>query len=296
MNASCALKEKLNRPAARFLGTGLRRVKYPSEIIDLRAEVANHVTACSFTKFQLPLEDLHRRIPLAHQLPLGMQSNKFTTNIKDTIPGISLVYRRLVKYIAREALGFDVVFEANPPLRFHFPVPMPDRFRSKDGVMLAHHTDTLLGSCFEEINCWVPLTACFETCALQCASLADSILILTEFASEFDYDQETYISGRERFFMKLYNDQTLQNFVLQNCRPVPADYGELLMFDSRTIHTTAENIEDATRVSLDFRLIPLEAYEATTRYLETSGNEPLRFSDLSMVRGSFFDEFTAFQL
>jgi hypothetical protein len=278
------------------LGTSLRRIKYPVKRIDLRTEVANLITARNLTKAPLPLEDLHRRVPLAYQLPFGTQHNKLNANIKDTIPSMSLVYRELVKYIAREVLGFDVVFEANPPLRFHFPVPMPDRFRSKDGIVLAHHTDTLLGSSFEEINCWVPFTACFETCALQCASLADSILILTRFASEFDFDEKTYVTGRERFFRKLYSDDSLQRFVLQRCRPVPLDYGELIMFDSRTVHSTAENVEDVTRMSLDFRLIPLKAHEAAMRRLAARGESPLEFSGLTMVRGSFFDKLTAFQL
>lgn len=286
------LKEALNRPTSVFLGDGLRRVRYPTDRIDLLSEVREHVVSCGLES-PLALEDLHHRMRPEDQ----NQANRYlTTNLNKTIVGIARVYRDLVRYIAREVLGFDVVFEASPPLRFHFPIQMPDRFRAKDGTLIAYHTDTLVGDYFEGINCWVPLTRCFGTCALQGAPLADSISILNRFASELDFDETTYFTGRERFYQKLHSDDSLQKSVLQSCRPLEADYGEFLMFDPRIIHGTAENVEDTTRVSLDFRLVPLKAYEAIMRGLEVSRDTALEFSGMASVRGSFYDQQTGFEL
>jgi hypothetical protein len=286
------LDEALNRPVPTFLGDGLRRVTYQTERIDLRAEVVQHVFAAGVTEVPLPLEDLHHHIIPEYQI----YPSRLSTNLTGTIPSLSRAYRDLVKHVAREVLGFDVVFEANPPMRFHFPVPMPNQFRSKDGILMAQHSDTLLGDYFEGINCWVPFTRCFGTCTLQCLPLSESISVLTKFVKDLDLDNASYRSGRERFFHKLYFDENLQQRVLLNCRPFEIDYGELLMFDPRIIHGTAENIESATRVSLDFRLVPLKAYDAIMRCFELNGEAPPEFAGMAKVKGAFYDERTAFQI
>jgi hypothetical protein len=56
-------------------------------------------------------------------------------------------------------------------------------------------------------------TRCFGTNALQCTSLADSISILNRFASDFDFDEATYLGGRELLFRKPYDDENFQKFV-----------------------------------------------------------------------------------
>jgi hypothetical protein len=290
------LEEALTRPVSSFLGDGLRRITYPTDRIDLRAEVAKHVIEAGVTQVPFPLDDLHHRTSSEYQVQSARSLSRLSTNLTGTLPSLSHVYRDLVKYIACQILGFDVVFEANPPMRFHFPVPMPDRFRSRAGVSMAQHTDTLLGDYFEGINCWVPFTKCFGTCALQCATLPESIPILIRFVRDLDLDEASYRISRERFFHKLYFDECFQRTVLTSCRPVEIDYGEMLMFDPRTIHGTAENTENATRVSLDFRLVPLKAYNKIMRCIEVNCETPAEFGGMTKVRGSFYDERTAFQL
>lgn len=288
------LRQALQRPSP-FPG-GFHRVAYPTDRFDLRAAAAQHVAVRDYTETPLPLDDLHLRVPQEAQLteegPLGAVS----TNVNDTVPSLAHAYRGLIRYLAREVLGFDVVFEKNPFLRFHFPVRMPERYRSAQGTILAHHSDTMLGDYFEQINCWLPLSNCYGTNTLQCATLGTSVEILSDFAAELGFDAEAYATSRQRFFEKLLADEALQERVLQSCSPLETNYGEVVMFDPRIVHGTAENIENGTRVSIDFRLLPLDVYEAYARHFAESGQEPPEFDGMQLLKGGYYDERTAFEL
>jgi hypothetical protein len=288
------LRHALQRPSS-FPG-GFHRVAYPTDRFDLRAAAAEHVAMRGYTETPLPLDDLHLRVPKEAQLteegPLGAVS----TNVNDTVPSLGHAYRGLIRYLAREVLGFDVVFEKNPFLRFHFPVRLPERYRSAKGAILAHHSDTLLGDYFEQINCWLPLSTCYGTNTLQCATLGTSVEVLSDFAAELGFDAEAYATSRQRFFEKLLADEALQERVLQSCSPLETRYSEVVMFDPRIIHSTAENTENGTRVSIDFRLLPLDVYEAYVRHFAESGQEPPEFDGMQLLKGGYYDERTAFEL
>lgn len=288
------LRQALQRPSS-FPG-GFHRVAYPTDRFDLRGAAAEHVATRGYTETPLPLDNLHLRVPKEAQLteegPLGAVS----TNVNDTVPSLGRTYRSLIRYLAREVLGFDVVFEKNPFLRFHFPVRLPERYRSAQGAILAHHSDTMLGDYFEQINCWLPLSNCYGTNSLQCAPLGTSVEVLSDFAAGLGFDAEAYATSRQRFFEKLLANEALQERVLQSCSPLETNYGEVVMFDPRVIHSTAENIENGTRVSIDFRLLPLDVYEAYVRHFDESGQEPPEFDDMQLLKGGYYDEKTAFEL
>jgi ectoine hydroxylase-related dioxygenase (phytanoyl-CoA dioxygenase family) len=91
--------------------------------------------------------------------------------------------------------------------------------------------------------------------------------------------------------MKLNSDPGYQRFVIDACKPVDMNYGELLSFDPRCVHSTAENEEAHTRISLDFRLIPLDAYDRITRQYQSQGRTRRMFA-----RGDVFYEKSAGEL
>ena len=89
----------------------------------------------------------------------------------------------------------------------------------------------------------------------------------------------------------MYADETYLKFVANSCVPVPMDYGEVIFFDPRCVHGTAENSESETRVSLDFRLIPLDAYDKLDRVYKSQGR-----SGRTFTRGDVYSSKSAREL
>jgi hypothetical protein len=289
-------KRVIERKPLPVLGDGFVRVPYSTTEFDLRKEAEKHVAESGFTTRTEPLEQLHRHVKHEDQALTDGPLSKVSANVTEMVPGFGATYRALVKHIARNVLGFDVLFEKDPVIRFHFPVAMPNNYRAEDGTLLMHHTDTIWGDPFEMINCWVPLTRSFGTAALLLAPLSESVGLLTEFISELNYDEATYVKSRKRFFQKLCTDQKFQKTMVEACKPTEARYGEILMFDPRSFHGTDENKEDLTRVSFDFRLLPLTDYEVLERGRQETGTQAPDFGGVPFVRGGWFDSASAFEL
>jgi hypothetical protein len=284
-----SLRTLLARPPWRR--DGLLVISYPKDLVDIRGELARSLVERDVTA-PLPFESLHRRVRPEDKLPVQGLAGAPTIQ---TDTRLRSVYHTFIKYLAREILQFDVVFEANPPLRFHFPMRMPDRFRSAEGILLTHHSDLLGGDPFDQINGWLPLTDCRATSALQVVPFAQSQQILFSFATRLDFDAAMFAKGRTLFYEALCEDQELQDEMLRNSRPLDIDYGEVALFDSRLIHATAENIEDITRISIDFRLLPMDAYEVLARrWAEEDRLPSARWKD--PLKGGFYDERSAYEL
>ena len=161
---------------------------------------------------------------------------------------------------------------------------------------MTHHSDTMFGDFCEQINCWLPLTRCRGSNALQCASFDRSIDILARFCADFDFDPQIFRNSRDLFYSKSQNDSAFQRYVAGSCASVDADYGELLMFDARLIHGTAENQQNETRVSLDFRILPLSEYERIRSRYGSTGVAMPEHCGLPMLRGAFYDQRSAYEL
>jgi len=86
----------------------------------------------------------------------------------------------------------------------------------------------------EEINIWLPITSAFDS---------NTIWIESEFDKE-DYE------------------------------PMNLNYGDFLIFDSGLKHGNVKNIENRTRISFDFRVIPKRLF---TRSQKTSLNQKIKF-------------------
>src|SRR4029453_11166797 len=139
------------------------------------------------------------------------------TPTSHTAPELQEAYLRLVRYLAREVLGFDVVFQDNPSLRFHFPLPMTDGFRGPDGRILSHHWDVLSGDPIEQINCWLPLTRSSGSNTLQYVDWELSQRVLLRFAEGLGFERQQLGQSRVRFFEYLCADPALQHEILPRC-------------------------------------------------------------------------------
>lgn len=299
MTASSLVKQNLER-ASRF-PDGILRLQFPTERCDLRAGAAHYLTQGGFTSEPLPLETLHHRLPSVNQ---SWRRDRSTPSVNDDRaledqPVFLEAYHALIRYLARDVLGFDVRFEQRPNLRFHFPGEKPDRYRTSDGQLLAYHSDTLFGDSFSMINCWLPLTPVFGSNALHYASLASSLEILDRFCIDNNYDEASYVqTGRVRFFERLNTDLAFRALVLERTGPLVLDWGQIVLFDPRLIHGTMDNTDDHTRVSVDFRLIPVEDFEALSQG-RMSTLEPIATPwarQLYLEKVDFYNERTAFTL
>jgi hypothetical protein len=216
--------------------------------------------------------------------------NGLSVGVAEGPPELHEAYLALVKFIATDVLHEDVLFEANPFVRFYVPGPTLDGYRSADNLALSHHSDTLFGDAFEQINCWVPVCECGGTNALQCAPFNASIDLLQEFAGAIEYDMDRFVTGRDEFFRRLCSDLAFRERVVASCSPINMECGELLVFDARTIHGTLDNQENRTRVSIDFRLLPMSAY--WTNRLTTTARPPMT----RRLRGHYWDSRRASEL
>lgn len=244
------------------LATGQRMVEYPLAQLDFAAEATRLLIEKGFLKSPVPLAELHQHVKPADQALDDNYLNAVTRAFYVFDDRVLEKYRALIRHLYqhRSLTDDDFVFQKRPIFRFHFPVPFPPKLRTETGLCLQHHSDTLGGHPFQMYNVWFPLTPCAGTSALQLSSLGDGIRLLDEFAATFDHDLGTYCDSLDRFYLHRDEDLDFQRRLASDCQPVPMRPGQLLAFDPRCIHGGTENREPHTRVSMDFRIIPMRAY------------------------------------
>lgn len=201
-------------------------------------------------------------------------------------------YHRFVGWLS-EHLGFDFVFENNPIVRFHIPGRFDDRFRLGDGEIFSHHSDTMLGDYFQQVNCWLPFCDVKDTGALSVCSRETSLTTLGEFIDHHEFAYADYKGSRPQFFEYMREHPERLAVIRADTMPINMRYGQCLLFDPRTLHGTAENVSDSTRVSMDFRIIPLAAYDAIMAELDATGTAPNSYDGERLVRGEFYCADTA---
>jgi len=206
------------------------------------------------------------------------------------------LYQKFIKKLSQEVLGFDVLFQAVPTFRFHFPARILPDMRGPGGELLAYHFDQCFGDPFRQINCWLPLTPCFGTNAMLVAGHEDSINILYDFCWRLKFDRELLWCSRKQMFEYLFEDSFFRTRTVASCSPLETEFGCLHVFDGRFLHGTAENVERATRVSADFRLLAVEDYECGVRSGIISLDAEQNDQSDRYVRGGFYDAKSAFEV
>jgi hypothetical protein len=260
---------------------GIVAARFPVEIVRFEQAVAEALTLAGICDDPLPLETLHERVPamFLHAMPA------ITDITVRSTPGLQDAYEELVRYLARDVLGYDVVFEDNPPLRLHFPAPRTD------GRGLPNHGDIFSGDPVEQINCWLPLGRLETTNTLRYASWELSQRALLRYAESIGFERKELGRSRTRFLEFLRADCEL----LDDYRPLQLSYGEVALCDARLLHGVAENLESGTRVSIDFRLLAVPDWHRQVDRFDQGQLAPC-YPWQEPHKGRFYDNRTAFEL
>ena len=229
----------------------LYRIPGVGPIID---EIQTMLVERGFLTEPVPLAELHRHIAPEAQRLDDHAMNAVNRSFYVLGDGLPAGYEGVIRSLAG-MVEWDFLFQAAPIIRFHFPVPYPGRMRGPSGRGAYFHSDLMGGHPVEMVNAWLALTPTGGTSALHVASLADSLAILDQFSAGMDHDR--FGRSLDEFVTANREDGDVEARVLTACRPLPMDAGDLVLFDPRCIHGGAENVADATRVSMDFRVIPL---------------------------------------
>ena len=272
----------------------LRRVNLTPLKLDFSGhsrEYCERVTGVDLTG--VAVEDFHRHIPVEMQTPNEVNINACTHLIQEAEDAaLYRDYIRVLLHISYEILGSDLVFEAKPFLRLHFPQRMPSHFRLANGEMACYHNDMMFGEYAEQLNCWLSITRCRGSSGLQVASLVESCRIVDRFVDSLGLAQPDFAESRARFFEWIRDDEDMHRFVKERVSPMESEANELIMFDPIKIHGTAENIEDTTRSSIDFRIMPLDDYERIIRRATENAEKITSFDGMLYVRGDYYHSAT----
>jgi len=218
------------------------------------------------------LTQLHRFLP-DHLMALDhSELNEVSRAFYETSPAFVDAYRRLIReVITCDVVQMDCVFQRTPTIRFHFP--------QQEGFLWKprFHTDVMLGHPPQEINIWLPLCQTRGTSSMRMAPLEPSLELLGRVGLDF-----------EKFAQAVQVEDELQRACHAVSAPVELSYGEFIAFDPRCLHATQNNDTDQTRVSLDFRVMPVSDYAAMR--LPYRGTGRLK---KSFTRGAYYDEDTA---
>jgi hypothetical protein len=272
----------------------LRRIDLTSLAMDFSVhsrEYCERVTGVDLTG--VAVEDFHRHIPVDMQTPNDVNINACTHLIQEAEDAaLYRDYIRVLLHISYEVLGSDLVFESKPFLRLHFPQPMPSHFRLANGEMACYHNDMMFGEYAEQFNCWLSITRCRASSGLQVASLADSCRIVDRFVDSLGLTAHDFAESRPRFFEWMRDDEDAYRFVKERVSPMQSEANELVMFHPLKIHGTAENIEDTTRSSIDFRIMPLDDYDRVIRQASENADKITTFDGMVYVRGDYYHSAT----
>ena len=260
--------------------------------MDLRQEITELLIAKEFLRREIPLEQLHLHIVRECQVNDDQFLNEVTKAFYETSDRFIDIYQQIIKHISHVNLKHDVLFQATPTIRFHFPVELPEKMRTPNGQLITHHVDSMIGHPLEEINCWLPLTKCYGSNALSLGSLNTGIDILNRVGQEVEFDEvEYHRRGRTIFKDLMVSNEYARDAVMSDCQPVPMEYGHALLFDSRCLHATMENNEEQTRVSLDFRFIDVAKYKNLPHVYHSLGR-----TDRTFTRGGIYHQKSAWEL
>ncbi len=224
---------------------------------DLVRQVQAHLVALGFTREIVPMADLHRYLA-----PETMSLNVHYTNAVSRAfytpdAAIETAYLDLIAYLAREIIPWDFLFQAHPIIRFHFPVSFPATMRTSDGTPRQIHSDLLGGHPPQMLQAWAALTDCSGSAALQCVPREVSNALLERYRNSLGPQDPPFADSLAHFYAAWDQLPHFDADIRAACQPIPMHAGELLFFDPRCLHGGTENTEDTTRVSLDFRILPV---------------------------------------
>jgi hypothetical protein len=255
----------------------------------ITACVQDRLMALGFLASRVPLEELHRHLP-ADQMALNEHyTNAVSREFYADDAALIAAYHNLVAHLAAEVFSCDMLFQARPIVRFHFPVPFPAAMRTRTGMPRQFHSDCLGGHPTQIIQGWAALTTCADSAALHCSTRRDGIDLLARYRASLHETDPPFADSLQHFYAAWDRLPGFGEAVTAACRPIPMGVGDLLLFDPRCLHGGTENRTATTRVSVDFRLLPVRDEEAVLIAAHTPTARRFR-------RGEILDERTASSL
>jgi len=186
--------------------------------------------------------------------------NKITTYFYDTDETFAAVYFQYIKFLREHFLKEPFWFQATPTIRIHCPNAENSHHYPR------YHSDISYGHPPEEINIWLPLTNLQQGHSFRTLSVANSHNLLQPFAYDFG-----------AFIHSAIHDKTFSKNCENQANPVITEFGKMLAFDSRCIHS-GEPMQSHTRVSMDIRILPLSQYEKMKIEYQGSGRRKILFT------------------
>jgi hypothetical protein len=281
--------------------------------------IQERLVALGLVERHVPLADLHRHLP-----PEAMVLNEHYTNAVSRAfytpdEAIVAAYHEFIAHLYRHGIpGFcpgnvaqlrdapwrasrlcsaprvaakarDFLFQAQPIVRFHFPVRFPATMKTKQGLPRQLHSDILGGHPRQMIQGWVALSDASGSAALQCSTRADGLALLDRYRESFGPDAPPFADSLQQFYGAWDTLPGFAEALTRACNPITMSAGDALFFDPHCIHGGTQNDEGKTRVSLDFRLLPVSMEEECRASAETPTQERFR-------RGALFHKQSAGEL
>jgi hypothetical protein len=195
------------------------------------------------------------------------------------------IYGNLIGRIREEVCEFDFVFERTPVIRCVAPHRLDlQPLRLADGRLMAYHTDLLYADPCGQINCWLSFTDSVNTASVQLCDLDVSLEILREFFVARQIADHIPEGTRAEFFQFICRDKQRLARVLNCSSPLNSRKGQTTFFDMRRLHATADNRELTTRISMDFRIVPLKVYAL----LAARGDSAPVYAGTKLLKGAFY--------
>ena len=225
---------------------------------------------------ELPsLEKLHEILPAVLTTLDDAELNDVSRQFYETDAVFVSTYETFLRdFVGPQIVRGDFVFQSTPTIRFHFPHQTGFNWRPR------FHTDIMLGHPPQELNLWLPVCGASGHASMLIADMKGSIAELEKLDLDFS-----------RLAGEVQTNEVLAAHCHAISHSVELAYGEVLTFDPRCLHATQYNDTDHTRISFDFRVLPLDDYEAMGLEYRGTGRRQMLFK-----RGHYFDQRTSREL
>lgn len=245
----------------RFDSSGVARRRYDIERFPLPRLLAEVLQDKGLVSGPVDLMQLHHLLTPEQTRLDASGMNEVSRLSYECGETFNAAYEHFVReFCVLELLGETAVFQNLPTIRFYFP--RAEGFDWK----LNYHTDVMLGHPLQEINFWIPFTRAYGANSMRIIPLAESV----EFLRRYDFNFG-------RFADAVQNDEGLEGELARQSTVVEAEPGEAIAFDSRCLHVTQNNTTEHTRISMDFRILPLAEYEALEMDYQGTGRRKMPF-------------------
>lgn len=239
------------------------------------------------------LEKIHTLVAKEDIEAKKIESGHWLHSLSEFSPNFHNKFYQFLKYLACDVFKTDFYFEKDPLIRFHVPGKMGDTFRLESGECMMFHSDNMLGDYFEQINVWFPFCEVKDSSALSLVDARNSFDITKEFMSSLQYDYLKYRKSRTKFFEFISDNASVYERLKNNSFPCNINAGEYLFFDPRILHGTQENISNITRVSMDFRILPVGCFNKIEAEFKSSGISINQYLGDKLIPGEFYNEHSA---